>query len=183
MLQDTAANHKVRSGNRLRYDCNYKGCSKTFARAADADRHMKQVHRSDADKDSYLCDSPQCDRAHRPFHRFDHFREHLREYHKEDLYKRNKTEEATWLATRNIKPEWWRCRGCLQRVPSALGVDAAWECGNCGTKCEQERQDIRQAMWDNQAAAEQAQYQSYYGQQGMAEFDEPNLDQGPAWSS
>jgi hypothetical protein len=144
-----------------RYACNHKGCTKTFARAADLDRHMKHVHRSDSDKDLIYCDSPHCDRTKRPFHRSDHFREHLREYHKEDLYRPNKTESADWLLTRNIRAEWWRCRGCLQRVPSAFGVEIRWECGNCGTKCEDDRQAIRQARFDEVLVREAEQERGY----------------------
>ena len=78
------------------------------------------------------------------------YRDHLRDYHKEDLgqAKRAKKEDRqkwehaqkTWLAERNINPNWWRCAKCLSRVNV---VEEGWECHRCNTACEPERKASR----------------------------------------
>ncbi len=78
-----------RSGSKKAYTCLAEKCSqKPFSRSADLDRHYKQVHLGDAEKEHYLCDYAKCRRSGDSFHRKDHYRDHLREYHKEDLLKR-----------------------------------------------------------------------------------------------
>ncbi len=89
-------------GKKLLWACLENGCSqKSFARSADLDRHYKQVHTLDAKKENFFCDYPKC--SHRDAFRS---KDHLREYHKEDLVKRGTKE--SWLEGRIIKPEWWR---------------------------------------------------------------------------
>ncbi|KAL1902934.1 hypothetical protein Sste5346_000846 [Sporothrix stenoceras] len=67
-----------------RPDCN----GPVFTRMADLERHIRHIH-TDADKkERFLCDYNSCSRSATPFHRKDHYREHLREYHLEDLLKR-----------------------------------------------------------------------------------------------
>jgi hypothetical protein len=86
-----------------------------------------------------------------PFTRKDHFRDHLRDYHKEDIgevkgLKREKDAkkrlamEKAWRAERAIKPQWWRCSRCL--VKHYITEDG-WDCARCKTSCEQERQNAR----------------------------------------
>ncbi|RDA86809.1 hypothetical protein CP532_6399, partial [Ophiocordyceps camponoti-leonardi (nom. inval.)] len=53
--------------------------SRPFKRRADLDRHYKHRHAPDSVKDSFICDYPRCSRHQDPFHRLDHFRDHLRE--------------------------------------------------------------------------------------------------------
>jgi hypothetical protein len=134
------------------YPCQFPGCvtKKPFNRPADLDRHYRNVHASADQKERYECDYPKCERATEPFTRKDHYRDHLRDYHKEDLGQakrakkedRQKWEQAqeSWLAERNISANWWRCAKCLSRVR----VDDRWECSRCSGTCESERVARRQ---------------------------------------
>ena len=130
------------------YPCQFPGCQpkKPFNRPADLERHYRNVHASADQRECYECDYPKCDRATEPFTRKDHYRDHLRDYHKEDLghAKRAKKEDGqkwkraqeNWVAERNISANWWRCAKCLSRVR----VDHnGWECRQCNGACEQER--------------------------------------------
>lgn len=133
------------------YTCLFLGCTqKPFGRSADLDRHYKQVHLQDSEKDSYLCDYKKCERSGRTrdgqptttaFHRKDHFRDHLRDFHKEDIPKRGaKDSGSAWLADRWIEPKWWRCSKCLMRIRVAAH---GWECPECKVFCERDRQLVR----------------------------------------
>lgn len=130
------------------YPCQFPGCQakKPFNRPADLERHYRNVHASADLRERFECDYPKCDRATEPFTRKDHYRDHLRDYHKEDLgqAKRAKKEDVqkwkraqeSWLAERNISANWWRCAKCLSRVR----VDHdGWECRRCNGACEQDR--------------------------------------------
>lgn len=138
------------------YPCQFPGCqtmkpAKPFNRPADLERHYRNVHASADQKERFECDYPKCDRASDPFTRKDHYRDHLRDYHKEDLghAKRAKNEDRKrweraqedWLAERNISPNWWRCVKCLTRA--RVDVDG-WECNKCNGACEPERAQRRQ---------------------------------------
>jgi hypothetical protein len=137
------------------YPCRFPGCltQKRFNRSADLDRHYRNVHASEDQREHFECDYPKCDRARDPFTRKDHYRDHLRDYHKEDLgqakgAKREnpkKWEQAqkAWLAERNIKPYWWRCAKCLSRVQVR---EEGWECRKCNMACESERKASRDQM-------------------------------------
>lgn len=92
------------------------------------------------------CDYPLCQRVREPFTRKDHFRDHLRDYHKEDLgcakgekiYKREKwlKLQECWIAERKIEARWWRCPKCLIRVQ----IDkSGFECPDCKLPCDGER--------------------------------------------
>jgi len=91
-----------------------------------------------------LCDYRKCERHHRPTQRLDHFREHLRDYHKEDLLptrgKKEKLNQAWWEERSRIAilSGWWRCPKCFRRVPEEQQV-----C-ECTHKIEQERQQWRE---------------------------------------
>jgi hypothetical protein len=134
------------------YPCQFPGCQlkKPFNRAADLERHYRNVHASESQRERYQCDYSKCDRAADPFTRKDHYRDHLRDYHKEDLGQakgakkedRPKWERAqkAWLAERNINRNWWRCAKCLSRVRAA---EEGWECQRCNETCEPERQMTR----------------------------------------
>ncbi|KJR84605.1 uncharacterized protein SPSK_09425 [Sporothrix schenckii 1099-18] len=75
--------------SRSKFACTRADChGPVFTRMADLDRHMLHIH-TDADKkERFLCDYSSCSRSATPFHRKDHYREHLRVYHLEDLLKR-----------------------------------------------------------------------------------------------
>jgi hypothetical protein len=135
------------------YPCQFPGCqtNKPFNRPADLERHYRNVHASADQKERYQCDYPKCERATEPFTRKDHYRDHLRDYHKEDLGQakrakkedRHKWERAqeSWLAERNISINWWRCAKCLSRVRVE---DDGWECSRCNGTCEPDRAARRQ---------------------------------------
>ncbi len=124
------------------YQCLFPQCLKSFDRSADLDRHQKQVHLSNGVKAKYGCDYRRCPRKNDHFHRKDHFRDHLRDYHKEDLFKRGGGSTEAWLKERNIAKMWWRCSHCLMRVDKSR-----WECPGCKYSCEQDRRRWRDALW------------------------------------
>ncbi|KAK4126670.1 hypothetical protein N657DRAFT_661066 [Parathielavia appendiculata] len=124
-------------------------CNKTAGRQADLERHFRIVHLGDDQKVKYLCDYKRCARHTLPFFRQDHFRDHLRIYHKEDLLRRghNKADQAWWAsrATQALQCGWWRCSRCLVRV--SLGKHG-FVCPGCGNPCEKERQHYRTTILD-----------------------------------
>lgn len=74
------------------------------------------------------------------FGRKDHCRAHYREYHKEDITRRNGKESAGWFDERNISKHWWRCTKCLRKVSYSR---CGWECRDCGQMLEPERMNAR----------------------------------------
>lgn len=122
--------------------CLHPGCmARPFKRRADLDRHYKHRHAPDSVKESFKCDYARCSRRLDPFHRLDHFRDHLREYHKEDIEKRGGScEDNSWLGDRQVSSSWWRCSKCLRRVH----VDrSGYECPDCRTCCQPKRKEAR----------------------------------------
>lgn len=128
--------------------CLFPGCdTKPFKRRADLDRHYKHKHAPASQKESYFCDYPRCARRRDPFHRRDHFRDHLREFHKEDIEKRGGSGSGgsgavneEWLEDRNTSSAWWRCAKCLLRNY----VDrSGYECPKCKTTCQAKRKELR----------------------------------------
>ena len=101
------------------------------------------MHLGAEHKTKHLCDYKKCERHVRPFFRQDHFRDHLRIYHKEDLLRRGTKADREWWASRAPRPifkGWWRCSRCLVRVD----LDAnGFVCDACGSQCEKERQRYR----------------------------------------
>ncbi|KAK1761778.1 hypothetical protein QBC33DRAFT_582148 [Phialemonium atrogriseum] len=105
------------SSDSRKYVCLAPDCpSKPFSRVADLDRHYKSVHNRDEEKETFFCDYKKCLRHEEPLNRFDHLRDHLRDFHKEELPKKG---------TKSASPEgpkdrngatWWRCYTCLERV-------------------------------------------------------------------
>ncbi|CAP61735.1 uncharacterized protein PODANS_4_3030 [Podospora anserina S mat+] len=129
------------------YPCLSPGCSqKAFSRSADLDRHYKQVHIDEDQRIKYHCDYKKCPRHEAPFGRQDHFRDHLRDFHKEDLLRRSKKEEWEWWesrAPRAVFNGWWRCNKCL-----VVRVDVetdGYTCPACGSSCESDRMRVREA--------------------------------------
>lgn len=143
-----------------RFQCLVPDCSRQFNRAADLDRHQKFIHNKQAVL-PMLCDYPRCGRHENPFHRADHFRDHLRDQHMEDLLKREHQGNGSastpvaghpkWWASRSpgaVYRGWWRCGKCFARVSVEK---EGWQCGGpenaeqkgCGNFCEQERQTVR----------------------------------------
>jgi len=141
----------ARNPQKMQYLCLYPGiCSKLFSRIADLERHYKIVHAPADQKVAFPCDYSRCARLSDPFTRKDHYRDHLRGYHKEDIgsvkiygMKVGGEQEATWLVERRIDSKYWRCAICLVRIYVA---DDAWECPNCKRPCEAERVAARQRL-------------------------------------
>lgn len=107
---------------------------------------------------NFPCDRGNCTRDIRnPLGRLDHLRDHLKDFHKEDLGKPKKkkdvveTEEMRienlriWDAARVINPAVWRCAKCL--VNNKV-KEAGWVCGGagCGRACEVKRRELRLRM-------------------------------------
>lgn len=121
--------------------CLVAGCkASAFKRNADLDRHYKHKHRSEDQKDTYYCDYRKCPRKDSAFHRKDHFRDHLREFHQEDISKRGRNVDASWVERRSLKKDWWRCVKCLKRV----NVNKhEWDCPDCKIGIDRTRRNIR----------------------------------------
>lgn len=86
------------------------------------------------------CDYSVCpsSRHMNPFEtRKDHFREHYRDVHREDLVKRNISDPGIlkkWFEDRQYNPKWFRCSKCLHKTKiSKYG----WVCDKCKTACEE----------------------------------------------
>ncbi|KAI1817420.1 hypothetical protein GGS20DRAFT_36491 [Poronia punctata] len=124
------------------YVCIEVGCHKSFKRKADRDRHIAQVHTPMEEKEKFPCDWKKCQRAHDPFGRNDHQREHYREFHAEDvMWRRPSTKNnSKFWATRKIYLPWWRCSRCLERVSRDSN---GYTCPSCNVACEPERQRYR----------------------------------------
>ncbi|KAK2590096.1 hypothetical protein QQS21_012226 [Conoideocrella luteorostrata] len=121
--------------------CLYPGCNaKPFKRRADLDRHYKHRHASESQKVSFNCDYPRCSRRRDPFHRLDHFRDHLREFHKEDIEKRGGPVNQEWFENRRVSSTWWRCSKCLHRI---YIEKSGYECPDCKTPCQTKRKEAR----------------------------------------
>lgn len=139
------------------YPCQFPSitCSERqpFKRPADLKRHYQNVHVSAGSKYNFPCDYVHCVRHNTPFSRKDYYRNHLRDYHKEDIGRaqrhRTLTKKAwlgvqnNWIAQRKISPHWWRCSKCLSKVEIATN---GFECHNCRFKCEEERRGRISAM-------------------------------------
>ncbi|AEO59225.1 hypothetical protein MYCTH_2307326 [Thermothelomyces thermophilus ATCC 42464] len=131
------------SPEKERFKCHYPGCNNGASRQADLERHYKIMHLADDEKVRYFCDYKKCPRHKAPFFRQDHFRDHLREYHKEDLLRRGNKGDDEWWSSRSphaLYNGWWRCSRCLIRV--RLDKDG-FTCPDCSGSCEKERQQHR----------------------------------------
>ncbi|KAE8453999.1 hypothetical protein EG329_007775 [Mollisiaceae sp. DMI_Dod_QoI] len=158
------ADRSYREPKKGAYPCRYPwGCTgkqNIFTRPADLERHYKNVHAPEDQKDSFRCDYHKCGRFNEPFTRKDHYRDHIRDYHKEDLgcakgekksAKRDwAASQKSWLAERKISCRWWRCARCLIRVQ--VNRDE-WECPTCKASCEQERIEARLKQHRQRASA------------------------------
>lgn len=94
-----------------------------------------------------MCDYKRCPRHKSPFLRQDHFRDHLRTYHKEDLLRRGISEDHEWWMSRSrhaMFGGWWRCNRCLVRRVNY--AKHGFICPGCGNACETERQRYRTSM-------------------------------------
>jgi len=128
------------------YRCEVPSChNPTFKRAADLARHNVCIHPCEEEKPKLFCDYRKCHRHETPFYRIDHFRDHLRDLHKEDLFRRGCRHDEQWWNSRSshaIFKGWWRCCRCL--VPRVDIQAYGFVCPTCGNPCEIERQEYRQ---------------------------------------
>ncbi|KAJ4312860.1 hypothetical protein N0V84_009714 [Fusarium piperis] len=121
--------------------CLHSGCkAKPFKRAADLQRHYRNAHVPEPLKEQHFCDYSRCSRYREPFSRRDHLRDHLRQYHREDIPKRNAVIKKEWLEGRESASSWWRCVRCLARVYVS---ENDFECPKCKTACEPMRKEKR----------------------------------------
>ena len=141
--------------------CN--GKQNVFGRPADLERHYKNVHSDE--KDKFFCDARNCPRSQDPFSRKDHYRDHLKDFHKEDIGcargeksfrdKQDKREwqkaQNAWLAERVISYKHWHCARCLFKNYVA---QAGWECLSCKIPCEEDRVRARQALGSDRQTPE-----------------------------
>lgn len=112
--------------------------AKPFKRRADLERHYQHKHKRD--KDGYHCDYTKCPRHQDPFFRLDHFRDHLRDYHKEPIEKRGVEPPKEFYHTHNVSSRWWRCSRCLRRV---VVDERGYDCPDCKTRCPQAGVEFR----------------------------------------
>ncbi|KAL0777925.1 hypothetical protein CaCOL14_005578 [Colletotrichum acutatum] len=125
-----------------KFPCLEAGCTANpFKRKADLERHYRQVHQDPSKKEAHKCDYPKCSRRSEPFGRRDHFRDHLRDYHNEDIFKRGTHVDDSWLQGRNLSSRWWRCSKCLIRVDVNSYPDHV--CPKCKNPCEDKRKRAR----------------------------------------
>lgn len=173
--------------------CTQKGEPSIFTRPADLERHYIHVHSKPTE--THPCDRTNCERGQRPFTRKDHLRDHLKEYHKEDLgeAKRPKNRKAmtdkqwreaqvAWKSERLVSSVWWRCVKCLKRV---YILKEGWQCSICNLQCEVERIETRRQRTE---AGRQLQHEA------PSTFDQvcqmcngstwiPNLDIASGWEN
>lgn len=108
-------------------------------------RHYGDAHPDPIQNEWIPCDYSACKRAEDVFTRKDSYRDHLRDYHQEDIPRRHKStkREQEWLLQRTLSTgalRWWRCGHCLIRVYVNSG---GWVCSECQQSCEQERVAIQ----------------------------------------
>lgn len=119
------------------YHCTYPACETKggppkFTRAADLERHYVHFHGGH----QFPCAYKKCARSTKPFSRKDHYRDHLRDYHKEDVGTSKKTYAdlplTDYMGKFQINPKYWRCTKCLVNVHVA---NHGWQCPDCGCEC------------------------------------------------
>ncbi len=64
----------------IKVECNHY--SRRCLNQGDLTHHINSVHKNSL---TFTCDYPKCDRSQNPFNRKDHYRNHLRDYHKEAI--------------------------------------------------------------------------------------------------
>jgi hypothetical protein len=107
-----------------------------FSRPADLERHYKNVHAPQDEKDRFPCGYPKCKRATSTFTRKDHYRDHLRDSHKEDIVLAKDDKKATIPFTSLLLISWkgrsrgsgWLCllseKGVYMVCGAGLDVDS-----------------------------------------------------------
>jgi hypothetical protein len=153
-VEDQPSRRKDKPISLGRFRCEHPSCWDVndkfrFRIFADLARHYKNAHPDLIQNEFFPCDYTNCRRAglEDAFTRKDAYRDHLREYHMEDMAKRhrNPKREQEWLASRIVSSAWWRCVRCLIRIDVASG---GWVCPSCKQSCEPERLEWRKtSVW------------------------------------
>jgi hypothetical protein len=105
------------------------------------------AHRENVEKESYSCDY-RCPKQGQSFYRIEHLRDHLRDYHLEDIPRNRKfgdeSKRIDWYNSREVHKDWWRCKACLEKVHSS---QYGWRCPTCRLPCEQDRVNHRMQQY------------------------------------
>ncbi len=108
-------NRPVREGGS--FPASSRGASRSlFGRVADLDRAYEDGPRRRCLEEEVQMRLQEVPRHEQPFFRQDHFRDHLRDFHKEDLLRRGVKDDEEWWNDRAQRPfrrGWWRCNRCL----------------------------------------------------------------------
>ncbi|KAM7200836.1 Protein of unknown function (DUF2804) domain containing protein [Naviculisporaceae sp. PSN 640] len=119
---------KATARRKKRFTCLDPNCKQeSFPRQADLDCHNRIVHSI-----KFHCDYPRCVRAD-PKHaisRLDHFRDHLRELHKEDLFHRGRRHDEKWwkshvYARSTVSADWYLTLGVRNII--SLAAPGSWQ--------------------------------------------------------
>lgn len=107
------------------------------------DREELLVHEESDAPENYSCDY-NCPKQGQAFNRIEHLRDHVRDFHLEDIPRNRKigkeSKRIQWYNTRVVDKDWWRCKACMRRVQNSM---RGWQCPNCRQPCEQDRVDHR----------------------------------------
>lgn len=119
--------------NLEKWYCDYKTCVRSERYVRDAEAAAAADH------------SPSpggaVSQGYGAFTRKDHYKAHLREFHKEALPKRNTKDDPNWMDGKTIKEDWWRCLKCLKRVWIKKSGSTCW---NCKSSMDKDVKDVRQ---------------------------------------
>jgi len=180
-VEDQPTRRKGKIVSLGRFRCEHPSCwdendKFRFRIFADLARHYKDAHPDLIQNDFFPCDYSNCRRAalEDAFTRKDAYRDHLREYHMEDMAKRhrNPKREQEWLASRIVSSAWWRCVKCLIRIDVASG---GWVCPSCKQSCEPERLEWRKtSVWRYNGSAPEIERQKTptLSQHSIISFDD-----------
>lgn len=192
-VEDLPSRRKARNSALGHFRCEHPSCWDTndkfrFKVFADLAHHYRYAHPNALEAESFPCDYSTCRRSgdEDSFTRKDAYRDHLREYHNEDMAKRHKTpkREQEWLASRIVSPAWWRCVRCLTRITVASD---GWVCPSCRQSCEPERLDLRRvSSWKydgNRLKVEKVTPSAPHTILSFDDFREPRSKPSPEQSS
>jgi hypothetical protein len=113
------------------------------SQAPEYEESQQWEQQTSSSQNVWACDWVGCKKAGQPFSRIDHYRDHLRDYHLEDILGK-KRKGLQWFQGRHTYPDWWRCSNCLSRVRIE---DSGLNCNVCSQPCEPERQEFRAILF------------------------------------
>lgn len=128
MRQDSPRPYQVSQNNQIwNHQCD--ACGASFKRRPDLKRHQDFIHKARS-LPKFHCDYQRCGRSSDGFNRKDHYRDHLRNYHKEPIKRRAAGENDgsnSLVSPPGSKHNWRRCGQCLERIESKEGSNC-WRC-------------------------------------------------------